>query len=288
MHRMSTDWQIGPALLAEGKMLFAVGDIHGFFDLLSELRRFIQDEIDNRPDLRCKIVYLGDYIDRGPQSLEVLEFVTKEWEFGVIETVFLCGNHEQFLKSLLDMDADDEPADMAESTAMWLFNGGDSAIRSFRLGLSQTDMENLPVLRDRIVEVLGPEVVDFLKQLRLWHREDDYLFVHAGIDPVTPFPESNLEDLLWIRNPFLDALPRWINPFAVVHGHTPSCQEVLPHRIGVDTGVYMCEALTAVQIYGHQVRFLTVARDVPELWQQDLRRGQPLQYRLMSADAPKS
>jgi serine/threonine protein phosphatase 1 len=281
---MATDWQIAPGFVPKGSMVFAVGDVHGYVDLLKELRQLIQVEIDSRPDLRCKIIYLGDYIDRGPHSKEVLEFVTEEWLQGKVETVFLSGNHEYFLKSLLNLDDDDDQRDLIETTAVWLQNGGDSAIRSFHLGLQKGDFEDLRRLRDRLVHALGLDVLAFLRQLRLWHRIGDYLFVHAGIDPQIPFTDCNLEDLLWMRHPFLNANGGWRHPFSVVHGHTPSCPEIHPHRIGVDTGVYLCEALSAVQLFDCKARFLTVAMDQSGIWQEELRRGQPQPYRLLESN----
>lgn len=285
MHRMSTEWQIAPGSVAKGEMLFVVGDVHGYVDHLRALRHLIQDQIDSRPDLACKIIYVGDYIDRGPHSKDVLEFLAEDWQFGGVDSIYLYGNHEYFLKSLLRMEDGDDQLELAETVLMWLQNGGYAALRSFGVKFEVSNFGDLRVLRDAIRANLSPVVMEFLGQLRLWYRQDDYVFVHAGVNPLAPFNELHPSDLLWMRQPFLNAGAEWQHRFSVVHGHTPSCPEVLPHRIGVDTGVFLTEALTAAQLYDCKVRFLTVASDDSGVWQEELSKGVPQPYQLLDAES---
>ena len=285
MYRMSTEWQIAPGSVAAGEMLFAVGDIHGYIDHLRELRHLIQDEIDARPDLHSKIIYVGDYIDRGPHSREVLEFLAEDWQNGGVPSIFLYGNHEHFLKSLLAMEDDDDQLPMAETVLIWLQNGGQAALRSFDIKFDPYEFGDMRFLRDTLRSKLSPLALEFVAQLRLWYRQDDYVFVHAGVNPVTPFEEFHPEEFLWMRHRFLNADEGWRHRFSVVHGHTPSCPEVLPHRIGVDTGVFITEALTAAQLYDCKVRFLTAASDSTGIWQEELTKGVPQPYRLMDTPA---
>jgi serine/threonine protein phosphatase 1 len=275
---MATPWQPSPKKLRDDLVVFAVGDIHGSWGLLRELRRFIQAEIDANPGCRYKIVYLGDYIDRGPKSKEALEFLVGQWQQNQVESVFLCGNHDHFLISLLELPDRGDQSQLADTVFTWLANGGAEAVRSFNVTLQDDCLRDLRKLRDLIAKSLGPDIREFLKQLQLTHREGDYLFVHAGVHPVIPLEVQNSDEFLWIREPFLNAQGGWDHKFCVVHGHTPACPEVLPHRIGVDTGVYMSQALTAVQLRGDQLRFLTTARSATSDWQNRLHYGTPAVY----------
>lgn len=286
MYRMATPWQPSPQKLRGDLVVFAVGDIHGSWGLLRELRRFIQAEIDANPGHRYKIVYLGDYIDRGPKSREALEFLLGQSQQDQVESVFLCGNHDHFLISLLGLKDGDDQSLLADLVYTWLANGGAEAVRNFDVALEEECLRDLRKLRDRIAKSLGPEIREFLNRLQLIHREDNYLFVHAGIHPLMALETQSSAQFLWIREPFLNATGGWHHDFCVVHGHTPACPEVLPHRIGVDTGVYMSQALTAVQLRGDQLRFLTAARSAGGDWQNRLHYGNPATYSIVGDSRP--
>jgi serine/threonine protein phosphatase 1 len=282
---MATDWQSSPKRVGPGRMLFAVGDIHGHSQQLLALRELIQGEISRHSKLRSKIIYLGDYIDRGPDSRGVLQFLADERQRQTVDSAYLYGNHDSMLKILLDMEPDDDPALHQENLELWLINGGMPALHSF--GIFADGEEGLPAdldsLRERIRSNLGDAILGFLDELGLFHREDDYLFVHAGVSPYVEFEHCSIDDMLWIRNAFLDAGAYWKHPFCVVHGHTPSCPEILDHRIGVDTGVYMSGALSAVQLVDDKVRFLTVAEVPDTSWQNRIYGGRPVFYSLLPA-----
>jgi len=286
MYRMCTQWQASPRTLPDDRVVFAVGDIHGAWGLLRELRRYIQAEIDANPGFDYRLVYLGDYIDRGPKSKEVLEFLVGQAQQAQVETLFLCGNHDYFLNSLLELQDRGDQAQLLETVFTWLANGGAQAMRSFNVAIQEDCLRDLRRLRDLVAKSLGAEVRRFLKTLRLTHREGDYLFVHAGVHPTMPLERQDGDEFLWIRDPFLDATGGWQHDFCVVHGHTPSCPEVLPHRIGVDTGAYISQALTAVQLKGDELRFLTTAKTATDQWQQRLNYGNPSRYTIVGDPRP--
>ncbi|NJD04885.1 MAG: hypothetical protein FIA97_00105 [Methylococcaceae bacterium] len=192
--------------------------------------------------------------------------------------MFLCGNHEHFLISLLELPNHGDQTEMRDTVEMWLAHGGEEAIRNFDVPLHEGCLRDLRQLRDSVDRSLGPNVRSFLKQLRLTHREGDYLFVHAGVHPMTPLRAQDDSQFLWIRQPFLDSLNGWYHDFCVIHGHTPSCPEVLAHRIGVDTGVYLSQALSAVQLRGDELRFLTAAPTPTSDWQDHFHMGAPAIY----------
>jgi serine/threonine protein phosphatase 1 len=145
---------------------------------------------------------------------------------------------------------------------LWLMNGGSSVLA--QLGIfepaEEADAEILADLSGRLRERLGPAIVDSLRSTSLSERIGDYLFVHAGVMPDLPLDEQGPDDLLWIREPFLEAR-HWPHPFTVVHGHTPLGPEVLPHRIGLDSGCFFTGVLSAVEIEDRRLRFHAVSSD---------------------------
>ena len=184
------------------------------------------------------MVFLGDYIDRGPDSARVLEWCAAllaappAW----CEPVFLMGNHEQLLFAFLA--SRDE-----EILRVWLLNGGEETLASF--GLAPSTVEELVPALTRAVARIG--LSHWLPQVKSHHVAGPYLFVHAGIRPGVPLAEQADADLLWIREEFLNCTAD--HGYLVVHGHTPTDDfhaDVRPNRVGIDTGCCMGGALTAV------------------------------------------
>ena len=225
---------------AEGYRAYVVGDVHGRLDLLEDLLAKIHAELQHRPAEKTLLVFVGDLIDRGPASAHVLERLRSYRRAG-IETVFLLGNHEEVLLRILHGDA--------QLITKWRWFGGSECLHSYGIEPDQlahrSDDQALALIR----EAIPKEHVSFLESFVDSCRFGDYLFVHAGIRPGIELQEQTQNDLRWIREPFLyDGRD---HGFVVVHGHTISAQpELLPNRIGIDTGAYRSGVLTALAIEG--------------------------------------
>jgi serine/threonine protein phosphatase 1 len=240
----------GPAG-ARGYRAYAVGDVHGRLDLLEHLLARIHADLQHRPVARTLLVFVGDLVDRGPSSAQVLERLRTYRRPG-IETVFLLGNHEEVLLRILAGDS--------SLVGGWLKFGGLQCLESYGVNAEQL----LGRSADGIIEVARAVVpkshVQFLESFADSCRFGDYLFVHAGIRPGIALEEQSQSDLRWIREPFL--LDERDHGFVVVHGHTIA-EEVQerPNRIGIDTGAYRTGVLTALAIEGRERWLLDTARD---------------------------
>jgi len=214
------------------KYIYAIGDIHGRDHLLEKM--YLRIETDPyRPAEAGKpiVIHIGDYIDGCPNSDRVLDLVMKgSLHF---DSIALLGNHEALMLNCLDTDDRDVWWN-------WISNGGDKTLEAFGVsnrfgGYNPKDLS----------DALGPERIHWLQNLPLYHIADPYLFVHAGIVPDRPLDEQKKKDLLWIRSRFLESDVK--HPYIVVHGHTQTENpELLPNRIGIDTGAARPKTLTAV------------------------------------------
>lgn len=221
----------------EGTVVYAIGDVHGRRDLLERMHAAILDDAARRQSPRRVIVYLGDYIDRGPSSRQVLDLLSQRPLPG-FEVVRLKGNHEDIALRFL--------AGSMPNGAHWLRYGGEAAAASYGIAAAEMD---LPELRLAMLKVIPASHVHFLRRLRLWHREGGYLFVHAGMRPGVPFDRQRSSDLIWIRERFLDSDADF--GAVVVHGHTISSEpQFRANRIGIDTGAYGSGRLTCVALEG--------------------------------------
>lgn len=223
-----------------GQRAYVIGDVHGCLDQLERLLARIEDEIGRRPKAKTSIVFLGDLIDRGPASAQVLERLRTYSPPGA-STHFIMGNHEEVMLRVL--------AGETEFLPSWLRFGGAETLRSY--GVEPADLAGLS--SDEIVERLKNAVprehIKFLEGFADSISFGGYLFVHAGIRPGIDLAEQAQSDLRWIREPFLDDLTD--HGFVVVHGHTITNQvEVTPNRIGIDTGAFYTGTLTALAIEG--------------------------------------
>jgi serine/threonine protein phosphatase 1 len=226
--------------------VYAIGDIHGRRDLLDGLLARIEQDSAAQPVEHELIVFVGDYIDRGPQSREVIDRLLAPMP-RAMEPVFLLGNHERLLIDTLRS---------AETLSLWLPNGGQATLKSY--GIDLLDMANRPAgsPAESWLEQAIPETHRaFLKGLQLYKEIGDYLFVHAGVRPGVPLAEQSNHDLLWIRAEFLD----YDGDFGrfVVHGHTAHHEpDVRANRIGIDTGAVKSGKLTALRLEGADRRFI--------------------------------
>jgi serine/threonine protein phosphatase 1 len=219
--------------------IYAIGDIHGRIDLLEALHRRIVDDAQQASADRMLIIYLGDYIDRGPDSRRVIDRMI-EGPPPPFESVFLKGNHEAFmLRFLGDASVGD----------LWLHNGGAATLASYGIADASAGGGDLGAIQARLRAALPAAHLEFLETLGLMHVEGDYLFVHAGLRPGVALEAQSERDLLWIRDEFLHAEGPF--PKVVVHGHSiHPTPEFMDYRIGIDTGAYATGTLTALVLQG--------------------------------------
>lgn len=237
-----------------GLCIYAVGDVHGRADLLEELQARIVAHAAGLPEgTRRRLVFLGDYVDRGPDSRGVLDLLCRPPPPG-FERVCLMGNHEEFLIGFLR-----EPGD----AVAWLVNGGRQTLVSYGIPENAIDSLRREDLSRALAALMPPVHRRFLEGLELLHLSGTYLFVHAGIDPDVPLHRQGRETLLWIRQPFLDSTAP-MGGRVVVHGHTVSdAPQVRSNRIGIDTGAYASGRLTAVALFNGEREFLSTGTPAP-------------------------
>lgn len=234
-----------------GHRVYAVGDVHGRVDLLDQLLVRIEEDIKSRRRAKTLIIFLGDLIDRGPASAQVVERLRTYRRPGV-RLAHLCGNHEEVLLRVLNGD----PTYLHD----WLRFGGAECVESY--GLSAEALKQMtPVDALKAVQGAIPrEHQTFLRSLADTFTVGDYVFVHAGVRPGVALAEQSQADLRWIRDPFLACEDP--HGFVVVHGHTISeAVEIRCNRIGVDTGAYRTGVLTALGLEGNQHWILQTGSD---------------------------
>lgn len=223
----------------------AIGDVHGRLDLVERLWPQIDAASRFSPARRRILVFVGDYVDRGPQSRELVDRLLEG--FPGFECVFLKGNHDLTLLEFL--------ADPTIGEA-WRNFGGLETLRSY--GVSHAHGKNWSQTRSEFAAALPRTHAEFFKNLKLHVAIGDYLFVHAGIRPRVSLEDQSERDLLWIREEFLDSTANFGR--VVVHGHTPGDAPVIrPNRICIDTGAYMTDNLTAIVLEERTRRFLSTA-----------------------------
>jgi len=234
--------------LPEGRLLYAVGDIHGRSDLLHLLLDAIAMDAASSSGTQARtIVFLGDYVDRGPDSRGVIDILLTELPDG-FDARFLRGNHEALLLGFLYG---------ATPLEHWRMNGGDATMASYGVDIERLARSGASAnaWRAAFAEALPPAHLAFFKALELSLSVGDYLFVHAGLRPGVPLSAQGESDLIWIRGPFLDHAGSFGQ--IVVHGHTPGDEPVeRPNRIGIDTGACFTGRLTALRLEAGSRRFL--------------------------------
>ncbi len=230
--------------------MYAIGDIHGRLDLLNQLLGQIRADMGAAAP-RSRLVFLGDYIDRGPNAKGVIERLLQPLP-GNGSPVFLLGNHEQVLLSLFRK---------TDAGAGWLAYGGQATLLSYGISCppGAPTPERLAQLQRNLLEKFPTAHRRFLITMPLFHVEGDYFFAHAGVRPERSLLQQDEMDLLWIRKGFLD-YPKPLGKM-IVHGHTISPEVVfLPHRISIDTGAYASGNLTALVLEGHSQRLIQTGR----------------------------
>lgn len=218
--------------------VYAIGDVHGRADLLLPLIEKILQQA-SALDAPPEVVFIGDYIDRGDQSFEVVELLTTVAEWPEIEPVFLLGNHEEMLLDFLE-----DP----ELGPRWLRNGGLQTMMSYGVTefTSLQEPGELARLRDQMQKRLGPHLA-FLEGLSLSHRNGNVWFTHAGADPRRGLANQSRDALLWGSPAFATTLRE--DGMWVCHGHVIVDRPTARHgRIAIDTGAFYTGRLTAVRL----------------------------------------
>lgn len=213
-----------------GSLVFAIGDVHGCID---ELRSLLDLCRKNAGTDEYEVILLGDYVDRGPASDEVIAFLIEEQEAQKYRLRCLLGNHDQMLLTAAD------PARSDAALIQWFGNGGEATLDAYGID----DPTELP-----------SDHLAWIGALPVRIHERERFFVHAGVRPGIPLAEQADRDLLWIREPFLSS--RQWHGALVVHGHTPtanSAPDVRQNRINVDTGVCFGRALTAAAFHANKL-----------------------------------
>lgn len=225
-----------------GRRAYAIGDVHGRLDLLDQLLAQIEQDIDCRPPRKNALVFLGDLMDRGPDSRGVIERL-RHYRHDRLKPYFLAGNHEEVLLRLLEGERG--------ILTSWLKYGGAQCLTSYGLDAGQLDLRNETAVISAIRNVIPNSHIQFISSFSDTLRFGDYLFVHAGIRPGIDLELQSQSDLRWIRSPFLE--DQSDHGMIVVHGHTISDDVEMEHnRIGIDTGAYRTGRLTALAVDGEE------------------------------------
>jgi serine/threonine protein phosphatase 1 len=232
----------GPAATPDGTVVYAIGDIHGRPDLLAEMHGQIARHAQTVSQARKVVVYLGDFVDRGPGSREVIDLLVAGPPGG-LEPVYLKGNHEDAMLRFLEDTS---------GGSSWFGYGGLATLASYGI-----DFDAMPPgpgsgmkrAQAGLRKSLPPAHREFLERLDLSHTEGGYFFAHAGVRPGVPLDEQCPEDLMWIRDAFLAS--RRDFGAVVVHGHSIRRQpEFRANRIGIDTGAVFTGVLTCLVLAG--------------------------------------
>ena len=217
--------------------VYAIGDVHGRLDLLQEMHRRIQAENDKTPPFDWVIVHLGDYVDRGPDSKGVLDLLVSAQK-KTHRMLAIAGNHDIGFLEFLATGA---------PNGIFAYNGGRQTALSYGVSIDFNDLRSIAVGREALLRAIPSTHVEFLRGLKLSMVFGDFFFCHAGIRPGIDLDKQDPEDLVWIRQQFLDE-PRLYSK-VIIHGHTPVTDvEIRPNRINLDTGAVFSGRLSAIAI----------------------------------------
>lgn len=236
----------GSFRVPEGQRVYAIGDIHGRDDLFAQLIEMIRVDAAARGPAKVTLILLGDLVDRGPDSAQVVERAMQlREEFSDMR--LLTGNHEECFLAALTGDV--------RRVRYFMRIGGEATIRSYwedDVSFSEASFEDVA---KRLPSLVPPEHINFLG-----HGEDvieigDYAFVHAGIRPGIPLEKQSLSDLRWIRDEFLDDLGD--HGKMIVHGHSITARpDEQANRIGIDLGAFKSGTLACLGLEGGRRWFL--------------------------------
>lgn len=239
--------ELGTARTPEGLRLYAIGDVHGMDAMLAEAHAKIFADLADNPAADHRIVHVGDYVDRGPESAGVIDRLAR-LRASDPRVVCLLGNHDELMHGFLS-----EPMLCGPN---WLANGARSTLASYGITVTEgTNFADLPALSRRLAEAMPRAHADLLADLSLSAQFGDFFFCHAGIRPGVALDRQERNDLVWIREPFLSSDRD--HGAVVVHGHTPGPGPVVRrNRIGIDSGAVYGGPLTVLVLEGTDHRFL--------------------------------
>ncbi len=232
---------------------YAIGDIHGCSGLLAALIELIEQDVERRPPMANRLVVLGDFIDRGPDSARIVDLFMRI--DGQPNVVVLKGNHEATMVDALDGDA--------AAMEAWLEFGGRATLESYGLTVAASDNWDLRALMRAAREAVPAPVLRWLRSRPSSFASGKYFFVHAGVRPGAALSAQADDDLLWIRDEFTASEADY--GAVIVHGHTvyENGVSIAPNRIGVDTGAYRTGCLSAVGIEAEEIWALSTAPTAP-------------------------
>ncbi|MBS9719475.1 metallophosphoesterase [Tianweitania sp. BSSL-BM11] len=229
--------------------IYAIGDVHGCADLLEALYSEIDRELERDAPEDWRIIHIGDYGDRGPDTKRALDLIIERRSDRRV--LSLMGNHDEGWLTFL---ADPHPV------GLFVAHGGDMTARSYGVDADLSDVAGRIRTRDELLAAMPQAHLDFLRGLPRSFSFGDYYFCHAGIRPGVELAIQDREDLIWIRKEFLAY--QGLHPRIIVHGHTPSAEvEMLSNRINVDTGAVKTGVMTAVVLDGRTKRIIDVRQD---------------------------
>lgn len=240
-----------PAQFVEGRVGYAIGDVHGCADLLAGMldaieARAINEQREAGPPI---VVFLGDYVDRGPNSAGVLDLLLSGRPANC-ERRYLRGNHEQAMVSFIDNPV---------ANKRWVLHGGAETMMSYGVAppsLAAASDDEWAAAAGALRDKVPPEHLEFLAGLERYIELGGYVFVHAGVDTGRALADQPDEILYWTRAQFIGGKRRFSH--VVVHGHTPSERPYRDNRrIGVDTGAFASGALTAARFDSSEVTFFS-------------------------------
>ncbi len=229
----------------DGVRLYAIGDVHGCLAQLRAMFAMIDAEIARDAVDDWRIVLLGDYCDRGPDTRGVIDFIL-ERQSEDSRVIALAGNHDDGIVEFLQA---------AEGNSLFTDCGGDATALSYGVTLDSRTPGTLRLARDNLAAAMPDAHLAFFSGLPSSAEFGDFFFCHAGIRPGVPLAGQARRDLVWIRGAFLDF--EGLHPKVIVHGHTPSrAPEVLANRVNVDTGAVFSGQLTALVVDGRHKRLI--------------------------------
>lgn len=229
--------------IAPDRPFLAIGDVHGRADLLEKLERIILDQAPGLP-----AVFVGDYIDRGEHSAQVLELLMSASEEGSQPVFCLRGNHEDMCLRFLD--------DPVANGARWLKFGGLQTMASYGVGMAGTEPDALRRMRDKLALAMGDAVIEWIRNRPMIWSSGNIHVTHAGADPARPMQAQSDKTLIWGHKDFSEK-PRTDGQW-IVYGHVIVDQpKAARGRIAIDTGAYATGRLTAALISEGAVRFLS-------------------------------
>ncbi|MGB7286947.1 MAG: metallophosphoesterase family protein [Salaquimonas sp.] len=237
----------GEAKTPEGMRIYAIGDIHGCLRQLQDIFRQIEFDLLYSNFETYRIITIGDYVDRGPDSKGVIDFLIKAKKQH--DLVCLRGNHDQRLLEFLDI-----PEKVGDG---FLTYGGRETLNSY--GIEVEEVPNFEALARKLKQAMPRSHIRFLDSLGLIHIAGDYAFVHAGVKPGVALADQSPRDLLWIRNEFIQHQKLFEK--VIVHGHTISDYfDVQPNRINTDTGAFDSGILTCVVLQTSEIEKLQTSK----------------------------